>query len=49
MFLSVRTKQDARAIGVEYDERIYKGAADNKELAVSACPHRVCAMQCGEL
>ena len=29
------TKQRCKAVGVEYDERIYKGAADNKELAVS--------------
>ena len=32
-YLSYQTR--CKAIGVEYDERIYKGAADNKELAVS--------------
>ena len=32
-YLSDQTR--CKAVGVEYDERIYKGAADNKELAVS--------------
>lgn len=32
-YLSYQTR--CKAVGVEYDERIYKGAADNKELAVS--------------
>ena len=30
-YLSYQTR--CKAVGVEYDERIYKGAADNKELA----------------
>ena len=33
VYLSYQTR--CKAVGVEYDERIYKGAADNKELAVS--------------
>ena len=32
-FLSYQTK--AKAIGIEYDERIYKGALDNQKNAVS--------------
>ena len=33
-YLSYQTR--CKTIGVEYDERIYKGAADNKEVSVSA-------------